>query len=45
VTNRLPGPGQYTSQDINQRINKKVWGRQGMFGSGEKRFAEFNNFV
>lgn len=34
-----PGPGAYKEQDISDSINKKVWGRQGVFGSSERRFT------
>mmetsp|Transcript_5241 Transcript_5241/g.9623 ORF Transcript_5241/g.9623 Transcript_5241/m.9623 type:complete len:531 (+) Transcript_5241:30-1622(+) len=34
-----PGPGAYRDETIVDSINKKVWGRQGVFGSSERRFA------
>lgn len=34
-----PGPGAYKEETIVDSINKKVWGRQGVFGSSERRFA------
>jgi len=40
-----PGPGQYQHKGIKEVINKKVWGKQGAFGSTEKRFAQFTSMV
>ena len=35
-----PGPGHYPSKGIKDDLAKKVWGKQGAFGSTEKRFAQ-----
>jgi hypothetical protein len=34
-----PGPGFYKSKGIKETVKEKTWGRQGVFGSTEKRFA------
>mmetsp|Transcript_4099 Transcript_4099/g.3954 ORF Transcript_4099/g.3954 Transcript_4099/m.3954 type:complete len:333 (+) Transcript_4099:697-1695(+) len=38
-----PGPGSYKNDDIGESLQKKVWGRQGVFGSTERRFAPTKN--
>jgi hypothetical protein len=40
-----PGPGTYAHKGIKEDISKKVWGKQGRFGSTEKRFPEFSSMV
>lgn len=35
----IPGPGQYTEANLTEDLKKKVWGRHGVFGCTEKRFA------
>ena len=42
---QLPGPGQYNSEDLVKRMHRKVWGKQGVFGSTERRFAQITRFV
>jgi len=42
---QAPGPGQYMLEDIVARMRKKVWGKQGPFGSTERRFAQAKRFV
>ena len=34
-----PGPGQYSEQQLTENLNKKTWGRQGVFGTTERRFV------
>ncbi|CAG9314958.1 unnamed protein product [Blepharisma stoltei] len=34
-----PGPGSYKDENILDNIQKKVWGKEGVFGSTEKRFV------
>lgn len=34
-----PGPGSYKQKDLTEEIFKKTWGKQGVFGSSEKRFV------
>jgi hypothetical protein len=41
----IPGPGQYSVKGINDDLRKKVWGKQGVFGSTEKRFAQLSKMV
>lgn len=36
-----PGPGQYDNSTIIDNINKKPWGKNGVFGSTERRFVPF----
>jgi Sperm-tail PG-rich repeat len=36
----IPGPGAYKQQTIVESLNKKPWGKQGVFGSTEKRFVQ-----
>jgi hypothetical protein len=33
-----PGPGAYKEETLVDSISKKVWGKQGVFGSSERRF-------
>jgi len=40
-----PGPGQYGAKGIKDDLNRKVWGKQGVFGSTERRFAQFSSLV
>lgn len=40
-----PGPGQYPVKGIKDDINKKVWGKQGAFGTTEKRFSHLSSMV
>lgn len=40
-----PGPGQYPVKGIKDAISKKMWGKQGAFGTTERRFAEFSSMV
>jgi Sperm-tail PG-rich repeat len=35
-----PGPGSYKDYNLTEDLNKKVWGRRGVFGSSEKRFVK-----
>eukprot|EP01022_Parablepharisma_sp_SALTPOND_P005157 TRINITY_DN121831_c0_g1_i1.p1 TRINITY_DN121831_c0_g1~~TRINITY_DN121831_c0_g1_i1.p1 ORF type:complete len:430 (-),score=8.21 TRINITY_DN121831_c0_g1_i1:241-1530(-) len=42
---KTPGPGQYQSKDITSSLAKKVWGKQGVFGSTERRFAQLSTLV
>lgn len=42
---KTPGPGQYASQDIINKLAKRVWGKQGVFGSTERRFAQISSTV
>lgn len=42
---QLPGPGQYSVKGIKDELRKKVWGKQGVFGSTEKRFAQLSTTV
>lgn len=41
----IPGPGQYPVKGIKDDLNKKVWGKQGVFGSTERRFAQLSSMV
>jgi len=41
----IPGPGQYSMKGINDELRKRVWGKQGVFGSTEKRFAQLSTMV
>lgn len=36
---QLPGPGTYKQPTIAETIQKKPWGKSGVFGSTEKRFV------
>jgi hypothetical protein len=36
----LPGPGAYKQPCIAEEVTKKPWGKQGVFGSTEKRFVQ-----
>ncbi len=40
-----PGPGQYQAKGIKDELNKRVWGKQGAFGSTERRFAQLTAMV
>jgi hypothetical protein len=40
-----PGPGAYKSKGLKEQIDKKVWGKQGPFGTVEKRFAHLSHAV
>lgn len=35
----VPGPGTYQNKTLVENISKKPWGKQGVFGSTEKRFV------
>ena len=35
-----PGPGAYKDSDLSEGLAKKVWGRNGVFGSSERRFPK-----
>ena len=35
----VPGPGSYQSKTLIENLQKKTWGKQGVFGSTEKRFV------
>jgi hypothetical protein len=35
----VPGPGQYSQQTIIDHMAKKPWGKNGVFGSTERRFV------
>jgi hypothetical protein len=35
----VPGPGSYQAKTIVENMQKKTWGKQGVFGSTEKRFV------
>ena len=37
-----PGPGLYKAKGLKETVKEKTWGRQGVFGSTEKRFAPSN---
>lgn len=41
----IPGPGQYEVKCIKDQLSKKVWGRQGVFGCTERRFAQLSTLV
>ena len=41
----VPGPGTYGSKGIKDQILGKVWGKNGAFGTTEKRFAKFSTPV
>ena len=45
VVTDTPGPGQYPSKGIREDLTKKVWGKQGAFGSTERRFAQLTSMV
>ena len=36
----IPGPGAYKQPTIVESLHKKPWGKQGVFGSTEKRFVQ-----
>lgn len=36
----MPGPGTYQSKTLIENLQKKTWGKQGVFGSTEKRFVQ-----
>ncbi len=36
----MPGPGTYKQPTLAEQISKKPWGKQGVFGSTEKRFVQ-----
>ena len=38
VSSLTPGPGAYSGEDFTEKINKKAYSRQGVFGSSERRF-------
>lgn len=38
-----PGPGSYKNPDLVESLTKKPWGKQGVFGSSEKRFVPKRN--
>eukprot|EP00826_Nyctotherus_ovalis_P052067 TRINITY_DN6558_c0_g1_i17.p1 TRINITY_DN6558_c0_g1~~TRINITY_DN6558_c0_g1_i17.p1 ORF type:complete len:268 (+),score=32.55 TRINITY_DN6558_c0_g1_i17:811-1614(+) len=40
-----PGPGEYPAKGIKDEVSKKLKGRQGVFGTTEKRFAQFGAAV
>jgi hypothetical protein len=40
VDSSSPGPGAYKGETLVDSVNKKVWGKQGVFGSSEQRFVE-----
>jgi hypothetical protein len=35
-----PGPGAYKNITFSDTLNKKMWGKQGVFGSTERRFVD-----
>jgi hypothetical protein len=37
---QVPGPGSYQQKTIVEQLTKKPWGKQGVFGSTEKRFVQ-----
>lgn len=39
ATDDNPGPGIYKVKEFKDSVKEKTWGRQGVFGSTEKRFA------
>jgi len=39
---QLPGPGAYKQPTIVESLHRKPWGKQGVFGSTEKRFVQPN---
>lgn len=40
-----PGPGSYSAGNMIDSLDKKVWGRQGVFGSTEKRFVHIRDKI
>jgi hypothetical protein len=36
---KVPGPGQYQVPTVVDMIQKKTWGKNGVFGSTERRFV------
>jgi len=38
----IPGPGTYGADGLVDNLNKKVWGRRGIFGSSEVRFVTYS---
>ena len=36
----IPGPGTYKQPNLAEQVAKKPWGKQGVFGSTEKRFVQ-----
>ena len=45
ITIITPGPGQYKFKGIDENVKNKVWGKQGVFGSTEKRFPKLSTLV
>ena len=41
----VPGPGQYPTKGIKDSIGRKMWGKMGVFGCTERRFAQFSSIV
>lgn len=42
-TSNTPGPGSYKQKELSEDLYKKMWGKQGVFGSSEKRFVNKKN--
>jgi hypothetical protein len=35
----MPGPGAYEQNGISEKTSMKIWGKNGIFGSTERRFV------